>query len=135
MHPRNGCKLNKAFMLLDWALINLIEGLEILMSNSALATSEKIHNTAIIHAVIFSIQRKLLRKPGKLHLFPLRRVKTNSCSTHPHPLQSSLPSPRTSSHKSSFIPRTLNLWNVLLPLYFQKPTTCRLLIPKSINLL
>ena len=28
--------------------------------------------------------------------------------------QSSLPNPQTLSHKSSFIPRTCNLWNILL---------------------
>ena len=45
---------------------------------------------------------------------PLRRVRTTRSSTHSHPFQVSLPNPRTLSHKSSFIPRTCNLWNVLL---------------------
>ena len=45
---------------------------------------------------------------------PLRRVRTTRSSTHPHPFQVSLPTSRTLSHKSSFIPRTCNLWNLLL---------------------
>ena len=40
------------------------------------------------------------------------------CSTHSHPFQVSLPNPRTLSHKSSFIPRTCNLWNVSPSSYF-----------------
>ena len=44
---------------------------------------------------------------------PLRRVRTTRSSTHSHPFQVSLPTSRTPSHKSSFIPRTCNLWNVL----------------------
>ena len=44
---------------------------------------------------------------------PLRRVRTTRSSTHSHPFQVSLPTSRTLSHKSSFIPRTCNLWNVL----------------------
>ena len=44
---------------------------------------------------------------------PLRRVRTTRSSTHSHSFQVSLPNPRTLSHKSSFIPRTCNLWNVL----------------------
>ena len=45
---------------------------------------------------------------------PLRRVRTTRSSTHSHPFQVSLPTSRPLSHKSSFIPRTCNLWNVLL---------------------
>ena len=45
---------------------------------------------------------------------PLRRVRTTRSSTHSHPFQVSLAISRTLSHKSSFIPRTCNLWNVLL---------------------
>ena len=44
---------------------------------------------------------------------PLRRVRTIRSSTHSHPFQVSLPNPRTLSHKSSFIPRACNLWNIL----------------------
>ena len=44
---------------------------------------------------------------------PLRRLRTTRSSTHSHPFQVSLPNPQTLSHKSSFIPRTCNLWNVL----------------------
>ena len=55
---------------------------------------------------------------------PLRRVTTTRSSTHSHPFQVSLPTSRTLSHKSSFIPRTCNLWNVL-------PSSC---FPESYNL-
>ena len=44
---------------------------------------------------------------------PLRRVRTTRSSTHSHPFQVSLPTTQTLSHKSSFIPRTCNLWNLL----------------------
>ena len=44
---------------------------------------------------------------------PLRRVRTTRSSTHSHPFQVSLHTSQTLSHKSSFIPRTCNLWNVL----------------------
>ena len=40
-------------------------------------------------------------------------IRTTRSSTHSHPFQVSLPNPRTLSHKSSFIPRTCNLRNVL----------------------
>ena len=43
----------------------------------------------------------------------LRRVRTTRSSTHSHPVQVSLPNPQNLYHKSSFIPRTCNLWNVL----------------------
>ena len=49
---------------------------------------------------------------------PLRRVRPTRSSTNSHPFQVSLPSSRTLSHKSSFIPRTCNLWNVLPPSCF-----------------
>ena len=55
---------------------------------------------------------------------PLRRARTTRSSTHSHPFQVSLPNPRTLPHKSSFIPRTCNLWNVL-------PSSC---FPESYNL-
>ena len=44
---------------------------------------------------------------------PLRHVRTTRSSAHSHPSQVSLPTSRTISHKSSFIPRACNLWNVL----------------------
>ena len=44
---------------------------------------------------------------------PLRLVKSNRISTHLHPFQVSLPNPQALSHKSSFIPKTCNLWNFL----------------------
>ena len=55
---------------------------------------------------------------------PLRRGRTTRSSTHSHPFQVSLPNPRTLSHKSSFIPRTCNLWNVLPSTRF--PESCSL---------
>ena len=54
----------------------------------------------------------------------LRRVRTTRSSTHSHPFQVSMPNPRTLSHKSSFIPRTCNLWDAL-------PSSC---FPESYNL-
>ena len=44
---------------------------------------------------------------------PLRRVRTTRSSTHSHPFQVSLPTPQNLFHKSSFIPRTCNLCDVL----------------------
>ena len=35
---------------------------------------------------------------------PVKRVRTTGSSTYSHPFQVTLPSPRTLSHKSSFIP-------------------------------
>ena len=54
----------------------------------------------------------------------LHYLRTTRSSTHSHPFHVSLPNPRTLSHKSSFIPRTCNLWNVL-------PSSC---FPESYNL-
>ena len=42
---------------------------------------------------------------------PVRCVRTTRSSTYSHPFQVTLPNPRTLSHKSSFIPRTSQLWN------------------------
>ena len=42
------------------------------------------------------------------------------CSTYSHPFQVTLPNPQTLSHKSSFIPRTTQLWNSLPPTIFQE---------------
>ena len=55
---------------------------------------------------------------------PLRRFRTTRSSTRSHPFQVSLPASRTLSHKSSFIPRACNLWNIL-------PSSC---FPDSYNL-
>ena len=55
---------------------------------------------------------------------PLRSVGTTRSSTHSYSFQVSPPNPRTLSHKSSFIPRTCNLWNVL-------PSSC---FPETYNL-
>ena len=58
---------------------------------------------------------------------PLRHVRITRSSTHSHLFQVSLSIPRTLStlsQKSSFIPRTCNLWNVL-------PSSCS---PESYNL-
>ena len=75
----------------------------------------------IIIIIIFFIQSQEIRD---IIPVPLRRVRTTRSSTHSHPFQVSLPNPRTLSHKSSFIPRTCNLWNVL-------PSSC---FPESYNL-
>ena len=72
---------------------------------------------------------------GELIPVPPRRVRTTRSSTHSHPFQVSLPTSRTLSHKSSFIPRTCNLWNVLPSSSFLNPTTCRLSNLRSINLI
>ena len=55
---------------------------------------------------------------------PLRHVRTTRSSTHSHPFHVSLSNPQTLSQKSSFIPRTCNLWNIL-------PFSC---FPESYNL-
>ena len=44
---------------------------------------------------------------------PVRHVRTTRRSTYSHPFQVTLPNPQTISHKSSFIPRTSQLWNSL----------------------
>ena len=49
---------------------------------------------------------------------PVRRVRTTRSSTHSHPFRVTLPYPRTLAHKSSFIPRTSQLWNSLPPTTF-----------------
>ena len=49
---------------------------------------------------------------------PLRHVRTTRSSTYSHLFQVTLPSPRTLAHKSSFIPRTSQLWNSLPPTAF-----------------
>ena len=49
---------------------------------------------------------------------PVRRVRTTRSSTYSHPFQVTLPNPRTLAHKSSFIPRTSQLWNSLPPTTF-----------------
>ena len=49
---------------------------------------------------------------------PVRRVRTTRSSTYSHPFQVTLPNLRTLSHKSSFIPRTSQLWNSLPPTTF-----------------
>ena len=44
---------------------------------------------------------------------PLRHVPLTRSSSQSHPFQVILSNPRTLSHKSSFIPRTCQLWNTL----------------------
>ena len=89
-------------------------------------------NTCSYRITLFSISNTVLRyfnghcsqEIRDIIPVPLRRVRTTRSSTHSHPFQVSLPNPRTLSHKSSFIPRTCNLWNVL-------PSSC---FPESYNL-
>ena len=52
---------------------------------------------------------------------PVRRVRTTRSSTYSHSFQVTLPIPRTLAHKSSFIPRTSQLWNSLPPTTFPVP--------------
>ena len=52
---------------------------------------------------------------------PLKRARTTRSSTHSHPFQVSLPNPQTLSHKSLFINRTCNSWNVLPSPCFPEP--------------
>ena len=54
-----------------------------------------------------------VRKIRDIIPVPLRRFRDTRSSTHSHPFQVSRPTPRTLSHKSSFISRTCNLWSVL----------------------
>ena len=49
---------------------------------------------------------------------PVRRVRTTKSSTHSHPFQVTLPNPRALAHKSSFLPRTSQLWSSLPPTTF-----------------
>ena len=49
---------------------------------------------------------------------PVRRVRTTRSSTYAHNFQVTLPNPRTLCHKSSFNPRTSQLWNSLPPTTF-----------------
>ena len=55
---------------------------------------------------------------------PLKHVRPTRSSTQSHPFQVIVSNPRTLSHKSSFIPRTCQLWNTL-------PSTS---FPESYNL-
>ena len=54
----------------------------------------------------------------KSRILFLRRVRTIRSSTHSYPFQVTLPNPRTLARKSSFIPRTSQLWNSLPPTSF-----------------
>ena len=49
---------------------------------------------------------------------PVRRVRTTRSSTHSHPFEVTLPYSRTLAHKSSFIPRSSQLWKSLPPTTF-----------------
>ena len=67
---------------------------------------------------------------------PMRRVRTTRSSTHSHPFQVTLPTPRTLAHKSSFISRTSQLWNSLPPTTLSlNPTICHPLNLMSTNLI
>jgi len=63
----------------------------------------------------------------------MRRVRTTRNSTYSHPFQVTLPNPQTLSHKSSFIPRTIHLWNH--PILFLNPTIFHLLNLTLTNLI
>ena len=49
---------------------------------------------------------------------PARHVRTTRSSTYSHSFQVTLPNPRAVAHKSAFIPRTSQLWNLLPPTTF-----------------
>ena len=66
---------------------------------------------------------------------PVRCVRTTRRSTYSHSFQVTLPNPRTLSHKSSFIPRTLNCGTHCHPLLSPNPTICHLLNLTSTNLI
>ena len=51
---------------------------------------------------------------------PVRCAQTTRSSTYSHSFQVTLPNPRTLSHKSSFIPRTSQLWSSLPPTTFHE---------------
>ena len=61
---------------------------------------------------------KKLVLDGSFCLHVLDEARTTRSSTYSHPFQVTLPNPRTLSHKSSFIPRTSQLWNTLPPTTF-----------------
>ena len=69
-------------------------------------------------------QRTVKRQLKKGNLTEYFYTCTYTHSTHSHRFQVSLPTSRTLSHKSSFISRACNLWNVL-------PSSC---FPESYNL-
>ena len=61
---------------------------------------------------------------------PVRHVRPTRSSTQSHPFQVMLSNPRTLSHKSSFIPRTCQLY---FPLPFLNPTTYSVIIKLRLN--
>ena len=71
----------------------------------------------------FHLHEKFMTNETKLSEFDFKSLLGNELfskmiilrnSTYSHPFQISLPTSRTPSHKSSFIRRTYNIWNVLL---------------------
>ena len=50
----------------------------------------------------------------------VRCVRTTRSSSYSYPFQVTLPNPQTLAHKSSFIPRTSQLWNLLPPTTFHE---------------
>ena len=84
----------------------------------------KIDKLEILPSFTDIISRHCSQEIREIIPVPLRRVRTTRSSTHSYPVQVSLSNPRTLSHKSSFIQRTCNLWNVL-------PSSC---FPESYNL-
>ena len=71
------------------------------------------HPSRLLHILRILFTGHCARKIREIIPGPLRRVGTTRSSTHSHSFQVSLSTPRTLSHKS-LIPRTCNLWNVLL---------------------
>ena len=111
---------------------------------------DKNHQKSQLHQISpTSFPSSLSRRSFHLLQIPSRALHSGdqgdySCSSegcqkhqklaHSHPFQILLPNPRTLFHKSSFIPRTCNLWNTL-PLPFMNPTTCPISNLRLINLI
>ena len=68
-----------------------------------------VYTTFSIDIFMFLISLKI----KNIILGPVRHVSTTRSSTQSHPFQVTLPNPGTLAHKSSFIPRTSQLWNTL----------------------
>ena len=94
---------------------------DIVMSRSQSPVDLRLPNA--LNIFLWLTQTRLSQGQRHELRFELNNIITRSL-THSHPFQVSLPTSRTLSHKSSFIPRTCNLWNLL-------PSSC---FPESYNL-
>ena len=109
-----GCAPKSTLCLLDKVqskAIRLINNPNLTKSLQPLSHCRLVLDLSIFYR---SFHRHCSQEVREIIPVPLRRVRTTRSSTHSYSFQVSLPNPRTLSHKSSFIPRTCNLWNVLL---------------------